>query len=150
MSPTHDRFALAADRELQLATLRAGWRFYERAAQRDDAQQALGEWVDAMQAVLDLGVEPSALLSFKDFLTTALDAAVNEDLQQEIRTLLAAVEPAPLGDLGNAMASARAVVEKKKKEHHVDPLSVDAQAVATDKGVEQRSADRVSSQLRAA
>ena len=151
MSPKNDRLYLAADQELQMATLRAGWRFYERAAERDDAQQALAEWVEGMKAVLDLGVEPSVLVSFKECLTTALNAATAENLKQEIQTLVAAVEPAPLRDLGDALVSVRALIEKKsKKAHPVERVAVDDDGVATDTGIDRRSAARVSSQLRAA
>lgn len=94
MSPTHDPFALCADQELQLTTLKAGWRFYERAAEREDAQQALTEWVHAVAAVLDLGIDPSVLVHFRDCLATAREVTMDEALQQEIRTLVAAVEPA--------------------------------------------------------
>ena len=54
-----DPFNLASDPELLETTLWAGWRYYLRKAGSEEAPQALAEWVDAMRAVLDLGVKPS-------------------------------------------------------------------------------------------
>lgn len=95
MSPKPDHFALAADQAFQIATLRAGWRFCERAADRDDAQRSLEEWLDATEAVLELGVEPSALLSFEACLTNTLDAALDEDIRRRIQLLIEAISIEP-------------------------------------------------------
>ena len=90
---TNDPLGFTADEDLQLVTLLAGWRFYERSIGREDAQQALENFIDAMRVVLELGVDPSILLSFKDHLTTALNAATDENLQRYIRDLITTINP---------------------------------------------------------
>lgn len=144
MNHTTDRFGIASDNEAQLTTIRAGWRFYERASARDYAQQALEEWVSAVEAVLDLGVEPSALKDFHDCLREALEAAQVEGLESRIRTIMAALTPPALGQ---AAAMVRAL--RKRRGEQGEPVLADAEPVAVDLGVGQRSAQHVSAQLRA-
>ncbi len=143
---TTDRFGLLADEASQLATIRAGWRFYLRAAARDDTQQALAEWVDAVESVLDLGVEPASLLDFSECLAEALQAAKDEELKGAIRVLLATLAPHPLAGV---VASIRALKGKQDEPPSEDPPLDDAAAVAVDLGVGSRSAQHVSTRLRA-
>lgn len=91
--PKADPLGLAADRGAQLATLKAGWRFYKRAVERRaNAEQALAEWIDAVEAVLDLGAEPRDLQRFAAALTEVRDVEADEELRRRIRTLAATLQ----------------------------------------------------------
>lgn len=89
MPRTTDRFGLISDSEAQISTVDAGWRFYKRAAVGDGAQQALIEWVDAVEAVLDLGVEPARLTDLRDRLMEVYEVAEAGELRTRVGTLLA-------------------------------------------------------------
>jgi hypothetical protein len=145
MKPTDDRLGLAFDEGVQVSTLRAGWRFYQRAAAREDAQQALSEWVNAFEAVLDLGVAPTKLFGFRDALGEALAAAVDESLKRSVRTLVATLEPHALTGVSATISALR----KKHSDGH-EPRFATADAVAVDTGVSERSAERISTRLRTA
>ena len=143
MSRTTDRLGLALDPALQLATLRAGWRFYKRASERADAQDALEEWVDAVEAVLDLGVAPAALGGLSSCLEEALAAPHSAELGRRLRTLSAALAPPPFP---GAAARVRALREQHGEPG--EPSLPDGEAIAVDVGVKARSAQHVSDQLR--
>jgi len=144
MKPTDDRLGLAFDEGVQVSTLRAGWRFYQRAAAREDAQQALSEWISAFEAVLDLGVAPTKLIFFQNALDEALTAAVDESLKRSVRTLAATLEPHPLTGVSATISTLR-----KKHSAGNKPFAT-AKAIAVDTGVSKRSAEHVSTRLRAA
>lgn len=143
MTAATDRLGFATDRELQLATIEAGWRFYLRASEREDAQQALAEWIDAIDAVLDLGVEPVALGGYLQQLRQALHAAGDGGLERRIRTITAVLEPPPLR---GAELSVRDLLAKHGGRGV--PALGEVEHVAVDVGIAPGLAEHVSNQLR--
>lgn len=86
-----DPLDLASSPKIQLATVRAGWRYTLRVAQREESQQALGEWVDALDAVLALGRRPAELVEFLEVFPVAVKMAREEGLKARIQDIWAQI-----------------------------------------------------------
>jgi len=124
-----DGFGLLDDRELQLATLRSGWRFYERVASTPDAEAALTEWVSAFAAVLDLRGSAADLLGFRAEMTRAAADAKSDRLKETIRRVSGATRRAAIEILRS-----RAAAKSRGPSSGVEeatPIAVERRPVAT-------------------